>query len=439
MNRYYYSKDGSEVQGPVGTNDLLQMYLANILGDATQVCQEGSDVWQPLSDVVPTSESTKVRHPNIATEPQRPVRQISAAKLAIAGITICLVIGISVFFRVSHVPTAVSKESEKPSTVSTHVDVEVFIVTKGSENVKLGLVDVEAYPKQSVTAALRPFLADRKKQEERLSQKAEQERKDFDKKLEDSSKRESDAEQLLNQTKAVREAALTTLRGSLMAANHSGSEYIEQQRVKLDLPVDWYIGDSDDSDPKIKTLKDLSKKLDLDSLIYGIDGLPDEKSLKPWFTKWRDLLGREVWTGLPTQRDSLLKVMSQAEAADLAQQKAQTEYDSADHIHQELLDNSVSPSGEMLTHILANTELFSQLPQSAVSEKTDADGKCRLELPNRGQWIVTATAQRMVGDKVEVYWWMVEVPEEKQSEKTPILLSNDNLLTDGEVPTFLSF
>jgi GYF domain 2 len=56
--RYFYSKDGSDVQGPIALDDLRQMRVEGILGSETQVCLEGTETWQPIATVAPTAPAT---------------------------------------------------------------------------------------------------------------------------------------------------------------------------------------------------------------------------------------------------------------------------------------------------------------------------------------------------------------------------------------------
>jgi hypothetical protein len=58
VERYFYSKDKSDVQGPVGLDDLRQMRTEGILTSETQVCMEGTETWQPIATVAPTAQAT---------------------------------------------------------------------------------------------------------------------------------------------------------------------------------------------------------------------------------------------------------------------------------------------------------------------------------------------------------------------------------------------
>ena len=63
MDRYYYSKNGNDVQGPIEINDLLRMNSAGILQNATQVCREGAETWGPLQDMISAHKTANSHAP----------------------------------------------------------------------------------------------------------------------------------------------------------------------------------------------------------------------------------------------------------------------------------------------------------------------------------------------------------------------------------------
>jgi len=58
VERYFYSKDGSDVQGPIDVDDLRQMRAEGILTSQTQVCMQGTQTWRPIATVAPTVPAT---------------------------------------------------------------------------------------------------------------------------------------------------------------------------------------------------------------------------------------------------------------------------------------------------------------------------------------------------------------------------------------------
>ena len=73
---------------------------------------------------------------------------------------------------------------------------------------------------------------------------------------------------------------------------------------------------------------------------------------------------------------------------------------------------------------------FAELPQPIVATQTDSDGRFKIELPTKGQFVVAAIAQRSIGKSVEHYYWLLKVSLDGSSIKT-IMLSNNNLSSEG--------
>jgi len=78
---------------------------------------------------------------------------------------------------------------------------------------------------------------------------------------------------------------------------------------------------------------------------------------------------------------------------------------------------------------LNSAAYFENLPDSIPSAKTDADGNFSFSIPRKGRFALAAKAQRNAADNTEEYYWIVWVSLNGELEKK-ILLSNDNLLTD---------
>lgn len=52
MKAYYYCTDGTNVSGPVSFDELSRLRFSGDLGDMAQVCEQGSDLWMPLSTIL---------------------------------------------------------------------------------------------------------------------------------------------------------------------------------------------------------------------------------------------------------------------------------------------------------------------------------------------------------------------------------------------------
>lgn len=118
MTRYYYTKDGTDVQGPILQADIQAMYSTGILDRNTQVCQEGADAWQPLSDICSKIETTKPAPPNIHNQRHHPARWGNAQKIVLVGVILFVVsAAIALFPKFQKTTPRVSQTSASASPV----------------------------------------------------------------------------------------------------------------------------------------------------------------------------------------------------------------------------------------------------------------------------------------------------------------------------------
>lgn len=62
MSRYYYSRDGTDVQGPISDSDLQEMRSAGLLSETTQICEEGTEAWRSISFLKAPSAKPHIVH-----------------------------------------------------------------------------------------------------------------------------------------------------------------------------------------------------------------------------------------------------------------------------------------------------------------------------------------------------------------------------------------
>jgi len=65
MKRYYYSKDGTTVSGPVNIAELIRLVDSHEIPETAQVCEEGQETWETLDSVVATHERPQVSDSNV--------------------------------------------------------------------------------------------------------------------------------------------------------------------------------------------------------------------------------------------------------------------------------------------------------------------------------------------------------------------------------------
>ncbi len=58
---YYYSTDGTDVQGPCALSDLVSRFSSGALPKKTQVCAEGTQNWQTLASLADRAMATTMR------------------------------------------------------------------------------------------------------------------------------------------------------------------------------------------------------------------------------------------------------------------------------------------------------------------------------------------------------------------------------------------
>jgi len=95
MTKYYYSKDGQDVQGPLASDDIQKMYSAGILLQSTQVCREGTEEWKPITFLFPVASRSappKQLDPKIISAP-KPRDQKQMVLLVVALVLIASAIG----------------------------------------------------------------------------------------------------------------------------------------------------------------------------------------------------------------------------------------------------------------------------------------------------------------------------------------------------------
>ena len=152
---FYYTDQAGEVVGPVSRAQLQQFVDADVLPPTTQVCYEGSQEWQPIAAYIQrtTKPATKAQpilsqkaplQKAVISAPTSasPMKLFVAVFVAIVVAGGCLVGGWYFF--------------ERKGELSG----EAFIVTKGGQNYKLGLVPIALYSLET----LKPHL-DQKTQE----------------------------------------------------------------------------------------------------------------------------------------------------------------------------------------------------------------------------------------------------------------------------------
>jgi len=94
MTRYYYTKDGTQIEGPVSRRELDELLYSGQLPDTVRIRLMGSDQWQPLETVFEEQKSTPIS--NESAEPPASARQTVLKRAAlivlIAGLALTAIL-----------------------------------------------------------------------------------------------------------------------------------------------------------------------------------------------------------------------------------------------------------------------------------------------------------------------------------------------------------
>ena len=128
---------------------------------------------------------------------------------------------------------------------------------------------------------------------------------------------------------------------------------------------------------------------------------------------------------LDVQRDAAWKALEKAkEEVSAAQSKSE------DHKQKmELGETDKAKLEEDQQAFHSAAYLFTALPESFRSTKTNGDGKFQLQLPRSGSWVLAAISSRHISDSVEEYYWLFQVDAHADSPQK-VMLSNDNLFPE---------
>jgi len=85
MKAYFYCTDGASVSGPVSIDELIRLRFSGNIGDMTQICEQGSEVWMPLATILlahrQQEHAIKLASPVYATAANRTVQQSSSKNI----------------------------------------------------------------------------------------------------------------------------------------------------------------------------------------------------------------------------------------------------------------------------------------------------------------------------------------------------------------------
>jgi hypothetical protein len=249
----------------------------------------------------------------------------------------------------------------------TEVRGSVFIVTRGADNQKLGLVVVSAIPAEQIKRFVEEKKARVRAQLERLSKTNE-------------------------------------ARGAEVAAAQRA--YDEAKKAVDDLTAQKEVVSSRQSE------------LNSSSQPYLDDLADEDMGDSPAFAA-EVAKQRKVRQQIQALAQQAAKLSSQADAA-------RTRLASAER---QLTAAKAEAAAETLKvlELVNEAALFEGIPEGAAKAVTDADGKFALKLSGPGKYALAARAERRVYDKTERYFWIVWVDAGGEGPDQ-VMLTNQNML-----------
>jgi hypothetical protein len=277
---------------------------------------------------------------------------------------------------------------------------QVFIVTRGAENIKLGLVDVLVFDEQGVATFL-----------EKKTPAVESEVSSRTENLRNAERKLQEAQQALDAFQKTNEAfqpafleqkrQFTKLKGEIRELDYGPTESRLAIMKRLDdLQQSGRSRSLDEAAAQLERALKLKEELD------AIDRRETENSpvLKEKKAQYAELEIKVTAVSGPSEKQvaELSNRVSSGKAA----------YESA---------SSAAAHFPTLESYLSDP-----LPAPRTKTVTDADGKFELKLPRKGKFAVFARATRKLENASENYAWFFWLPA--GTDDTPLLLSNNNLV-----------
>lgn len=253
----------------------------------------------------------------------------------------------------------------------------VFIVTKGAENYKLGLVKVSAIPEDKI-------------------------------------------QQFVNNKKS----AITAQYNSLKAFQGASKGNFSKAQKYYDDAKKVFDSITEEKSKLDSVERDLNSK-------FSPSSLEVDEYLKEFETP-EDRVERAKQRQIQKQLQSVKQHIAKYEPI---LEDARRKKDFAEKQFSDLKSQETANQQKVLA-LLNEEALFEGVPEGDIKAVTDADGKFSLKLPNSGKYALIAHSQRRVFDSTEEYYWIVWASLDGQNSKQ-IMLTNQNVLgEDSEDSVF---
>lgn len=96
---------------------------------------------------------------------------------------------------------------------------------------------------------------------------------------------------------------------------------------------------------------------------------------------------------------------------------------------------TATASLQRLNELTGAERYFTDIPSAIIKTTSNSDGKFSLKIAENGKYALAARTQRIVGDKVEMYYWLIWI--EADGMPKSIILSNNNLITGDSLDSLV--
>ena len=306
------------------------------------------------------------------------------------------------------------KPKEAPKPKETALSGQVFIVTRGAENIKLGLVEVQLIGKKSIQEFIQKRQSDidaeivsRENSQSSAKSDFEQAQMDYEIFQTNNPMTKPSYTQLSEQRFAM-EGEMASLKQQYIATN--------SERVKLSANAEA-----------------LSRGLQSAIELFGAGSTPANKAGVLASNANNEAMEYQKTSSELLEKNIQFKYACDAKINMLNFKKGIIEQETAKQ-KGELLEQiaaakskleSATTSYEHCPKAEAYFDGF--VPMVFQEATTDADGRFLISYPRDKALAIFAKAERLVGSKTEKYYWLIDAPS--GTEKAQLFLSNNNLVS----------
>ena len=330
------------------------------------------------------------------------------------------------------------------------LDGQIFIVTEGRENIKLGLVSVYAIDADKIQAAIKAAQKQVADAEAKISGEIASLRKDLENAQQKASEAQravwlprANAEKCLRKWKEIYDSCVKPLYLSHPSSSSMTAPSFNPQYDLFDWIRNRLESNMHTCEGRLPQISSICKSLE-EAIAEDTDDVDSRKWLAE--NKKEEKQYREYVSRCPENLDKLKAVRSRYDDAKSAFFKAQSAASTAED-EAGKRDSTVRQLKSRIETLTLEANaiprsivdiVFANLPVAQETTKSDADGKFSLKIPSGSRVAIAARAERSTGGQKEKYEWLLWVSLKSGEQKKTIMLSNDNLVDEGSSDSVLT-